>query len=262
MAVSGPELSSPASVDRQAWQFAGRAGAPTSRPGWLRADRSVGLPSSSLERTAVSRFFTEYFGPRTTEAGFHGRAWPSTSQSKSIRTAARCRLTVGLETSRCNSSRKVATYNGCTRPSSAIPCRSQARSACQNASKSSTILRIFKGSTACEVYLIAITSISPCRRKILMATVSAWRTKSKSMLAPPIWMLWMRTDGRPRVERCNTGTTANWKHRSIALNRPAKRGKPLPTPKPEESTQPDIEWGPSPGCAGNHRSVPAGDVIP
>lgn len=51
-------------------------------------------------------------------------------------------------------------------------------------------------SMTCEVYLIAITSISPCRRKILVPTVSAWRTKSKSMLASPIWMLRMRTDGR------------------------------------------------------------------
>src|SRR5207302_8946073 len=51
--------------------------------------------SSSLN--SVLPFFTTYLGPRTAWAGFTSRTWPVTSQSNSIRTAARCCLTVGGE---------------------------------------------------------------------------------------------------------------------------------------------------------------------
>jgi hypothetical protein len=40
---------------------------------------------------------TTCFGPRTTEAGLARTTWPTTSQSKSIRTAARLCLTLGAE---------------------------------------------------------------------------------------------------------------------------------------------------------------------
>lgn len=70
---------------------------------------SVGIESksfraSSARSTGVLPRLTEYLGPRTELAGFIGRTWPTTSQSKSIRTAARCCLTVGEEHRICRSS--------------------------------------------------------------------------------------------------------------------------------------------------------------
>ena len=45
--------------------------------------------------TGVAPFVTTCFGPRTVAAGFTGRTWLTTSQSPSMRMAARCCLTVG-----------------------------------------------------------------------------------------------------------------------------------------------------------------------
>ena len=57
------------------------------------------MPSSTAlvslaERTGV---LTTCLGPRTELAGLKGRTWPTTSQSKSIRSAARCCLTLAGE---------------------------------------------------------------------------------------------------------------------------------------------------------------------
>ena len=64
------------------------------------------MPSSTAlvslaERTGVLPVLTTCLGPRTELAGLKGRTWPTTSQSKSIRSAARCCLTpCGRECSR------------------------------------------------------------------------------------------------------------------------------------------------------------------
>ena len=47
------------------------------------------------QRTGVAPLVTTCFGPRTAAAGFAGRTWLTTSQSQSMRIAARCCLTVG-----------------------------------------------------------------------------------------------------------------------------------------------------------------------
>ena len=57
------------------------------------------MPSRSVlvsfaESTGVLPVLTTCFGPRTELAGLKGRTWPTTSQSKSIRSAARCCLTL------------------------------------------------------------------------------------------------------------------------------------------------------------------------
>lgn len=51
---------------------------------------SRSLRASSAVSTGVFPRFTTYFGPRTELAGFILTTWPITSQSKSIRMAARC----------------------------------------------------------------------------------------------------------------------------------------------------------------------------
>ena len=61
---------------------------------------SVGMLSnswraSSGERIGVRPRLTTCLGPRTTEAGLLLTTWPTTSQSNSMRTAARCCLTLG-----------------------------------------------------------------------------------------------------------------------------------------------------------------------
>lgn len=66
--------------------------------------------ASSVLSTGVLPFFTTYLGPRTAWAGFVSRTWPVTSQSKSIRKAARCCFTVGAEKSPCKFFRKAATW--------------------------------------------------------------------------------------------------------------------------------------------------------
>ena len=53
--------------------------------------------ASAGERTGVEPLVTTCFGPRTAAAGFAGRTWLTTSQSKSTRIAARCCLTVGTD---------------------------------------------------------------------------------------------------------------------------------------------------------------------
>ena len=72
------------------------------------------LPSSSRASPAVSTgvlpFLTTYLGPRTAWAGFTSRTWPVTSQSKSMRSAAKCCLTVGGEHAPCRSLMKAATW--------------------------------------------------------------------------------------------------------------------------------------------------------
>ena len=52
---------------------------------------------SASERTGVAPLVTTCFGPRTAAAGFTGRTWLTTSQSPSMRIAARCCFTVGAE---------------------------------------------------------------------------------------------------------------------------------------------------------------------
>ena len=47
--------------------------------------------------TGVARFVTTCFGPRTAAAGFTGRTWLTTSQSPSMRIAAKCCFTVGTD---------------------------------------------------------------------------------------------------------------------------------------------------------------------
>ena len=53
--------------------------------------------ASAGERTGVEPLVTTCFGPRTAAAGFTGRIWLTTSQSQSMRIAARCCLTVGAD---------------------------------------------------------------------------------------------------------------------------------------------------------------------
>ena len=55
--------------------------------------------ASSAVSTGVLPFLTTYLGPRTAWAGFTSRTWPVTSQSKSMRSAARDCLTAGGENS-------------------------------------------------------------------------------------------------------------------------------------------------------------------
>ena len=69
---------------------------------------------SFAERTGVLPALTTCFGPRTELAGLKGRTWPTTSQSKSIRSAARCFLTVAGERSRVSSSTYAVTTIGST----------------------------------------------------------------------------------------------------------------------------------------------------
>jgi hypothetical protein len=57
--------------------------------------------------TGVLPFLTECFGPRTAGAGFTSITWPTTNQSNDMRGAARCCLTVGLESSWMSSCRTV-----------------------------------------------------------------------------------------------------------------------------------------------------------
>src|ERR1039458_9949288 len=71
--------------------------------------------------TGVLPFFTTYLGPRTAWAGFVSRTWPVTSQSKSIRSAARCCFTVGAVNSPCSSLTKAATWKACTSASWRMP---------------------------------------------------------------------------------------------------------------------------------------------
>ena len=59
---------------------------------------------SFAERTGVLPVLDDMPGPRTELAGLKGRTWPTTSQSNSIRRAARCCLTVAGERSRVSSS--------------------------------------------------------------------------------------------------------------------------------------------------------------
>ena len=80
--------------------------------------------ASSAVSTGVFPFLTTYFGPRTAWAGFTSRTWPVTSQSKSMRSAARDCLTVGGENSPWRSFTKAATWKGCTSASWRMPCAS------------------------------------------------------------------------------------------------------------------------------------------
>ena len=58
---------------------------------------SMSARVSFAESTGVLPVLTTYLGPRTELAGLNGRTWPTTSQSKSIRSAARCCLTLAGE---------------------------------------------------------------------------------------------------------------------------------------------------------------------
>ena len=53
--------------------------------------------ASAGERTGVAPLVTTCFGPRTAAAGFTGRTWLTTSQSPSMRIAAKCCFTVGAD---------------------------------------------------------------------------------------------------------------------------------------------------------------------
>ena len=77
--------------------------------------------ASSAVSTGVLPFLTTYLGPRTAWAGFTSRTWPVTSQSKSMRSAARDCLTVGGENSPWSSFTKAATWKGCTSASWRMP---------------------------------------------------------------------------------------------------------------------------------------------
>jgi hypothetical protein len=69
----------------------------------------VGIEASSLRHsspssTGVLPVLTTCFGPRTAAAGLVGTTWPVTSQLNSMRIAASCCLTDGVEISVCNCS--------------------------------------------------------------------------------------------------------------------------------------------------------------
>src|SRR5713226_10316794 len=86
----------------------------------------ISMPSSnsrasSALSTGVLPFLTMYFGPRTAWAGFTSMIWPVTSQSKSMRSAARCCLTDGGASSPCSSFTKTATWKGFTSASWPMP---------------------------------------------------------------------------------------------------------------------------------------------
>ena len=57
----------------------------------------TGQRVSFAESTGVLPVLTTCFGPRTELAGLKGRTWPTTSQSNSIRSAARCCFTLAGE---------------------------------------------------------------------------------------------------------------------------------------------------------------------
>ena len=61
---------------------------------WITSRESRMVAGAS---TGVAPFVTTCFGPRTAAAGFTGRTWLTTSQSPSMRRAARCCLTVGAD---------------------------------------------------------------------------------------------------------------------------------------------------------------------
>ena len=65
---------------------------------------SRSVRASSAERTGVLPFLTTCLGALTEAAGLTGRTWPVTSQSKSIRMAARCCLTEGAASRALSSS--------------------------------------------------------------------------------------------------------------------------------------------------------------
>ena len=68
--------------------------------------------ASSAVSTGVLPFLTTYLGPRTAWAGFTSRTCPVTSQSKSMRSAARDCLTVGGENSPWRSFTKGSDMEG------------------------------------------------------------------------------------------------------------------------------------------------------
>jgi hypothetical protein len=68
--------------------------------------------ASSCVRIGVLPFLIEYLGPRTGAAGFVATTWPTSSQSNSIRMAARCCLTDGLAKRRPRSSMYAETWIG------------------------------------------------------------------------------------------------------------------------------------------------------
>jgi hypothetical protein len=61
-----------------------------------RIARSLEGTQESSHSTGVRPFLTTCLGPRTEWAGLTSTTWPTTSQSNSIRSAARCCLTVGF----------------------------------------------------------------------------------------------------------------------------------------------------------------------
>ncbi len=77
--------------------------------------------ASSRSSTGVLPFLTTCLGPRTACAGLISITWPTTSQSKSIRSADRCCLTVGLASSCSSPSMYPATCTGFTWPRSCTP---------------------------------------------------------------------------------------------------------------------------------------------
>jgi hypothetical protein len=106
---------------------------------WVTVGCSISVPSgcltlvmmlsssarvSSAVSTGVLPFFTTYFGLHTAWAGLVSIMWPVTGQSNSIRSAAKCCLTVGGENWPCSSLTKAAAWKGCTCANSSRPCAS------------------------------------------------------------------------------------------------------------------------------------------
>src|ERR1019366_10102707 len=85
----------------------------------------------SALRTGVLPRFTTYFGPRTELAGFVGMTWPVTSQSKSIRIAAKCCFTVGEALGCCSMYAAITT--GLILSRSEMPRASHQRKNCATA---------------------------------------------------------------------------------------------------------------------------------
>src|SRR3954467_12753088 len=88
-----------------------------------RRPTTVEVSMLSIRRRACSSFSTgvlprrtTYFGPRTAYAGLTASTWPTTSQSNSMRTAARCCLTVGLAAVSCSASVSTSDDDGLFEP--------------------------------------------------------------------------------------------------------------------------------------------------
>ena len=110
-------------VDHDGRSGRGREGRRWNRCRWSR----VASRASSAVSAGVLPRLHDVFRPAHRGRRVHRHTWPITSQSNSIRIAARCCFTVGAARLRCNCSIYVATTTGSTSRAGCHVCRSQAQ---------------------------------------------------------------------------------------------------------------------------------------